>query len=122
MMFGIISIATHFVPIFYGPGYNKVIYLISVISPILVLVGLSNVTGTQYLLPTKQQNKYTLSVVVGAVVNFVLNLFLIRTYGAIGASIATVISELAVTITQFIFVRDQDDIVEYTFFGGLRKF
>ena len=54
-MLGIISIADKFVPIFYGEGYEKVVYLIVVISPIILAIGLSNVIGTQYLLPTKQQ-------------------------------------------------------------------
>jgi len=107
LMFGMCSIASKFVPMFYGEGFDKVAILICAISPILVLIGLSNVTGTQYLLPTKQQNKYTLSVVIGAIVNFVLNYSLIKYYKSIGASIATVIAELAVTIAQFILVKDQ---------------
>ena len=73
LMFGIISVANKFVPLFYGNGYEKVIPIMCIISPIIIFIGLSNVTGTQYLLPTKQQNKYTISVVIGAVVNFILN-------------------------------------------------
>lgn len=107
IMFGICSIAPHFVPVFFGEGYDIVVNLIWIICPILVLVGLSNVTGTQYLLPTKQQKKYTISVILGAVVNFILNLLFIKPFGAIGASIATVISEIAVTGSQFFFVRKQ---------------
>ena len=77
-----------------------------VISPIIVFIGLSNVTGTQYLLPTKQQSKYTFSVVIGALVNFILNIILIKKYASIGASIATVIAEFCVTLTQFILIRN----------------
>lgn len=43
LMFGITSVANRFVPIFYGQGYEKVVYLISIISPIIVAIGLSNV-------------------------------------------------------------------------------
>ena len=107
LMFGISSIASRFVPVFYGNGFEKVSILICVISPILVLIGLSNVTGTQYLLPTKQQNKYTISVVVGALVNFILNLIFIKKFASVGASIATVIAELSVATVQFILVKDQ---------------
>ena len=107
LLFGMSSIASHFVPLFYGKGFDKVVPLICIISPITVLIGLSNVIGTQYLLPTKQQNKYTISVVAGALVNFILNFILIRYYKSIGASIATVIAELAVTTVQFILVKDQ---------------
>ena len=107
LMLGIISVAYHFVPVFYGEGYEKVIVLLCVISPIIVLVCLSNVTGNQYLLPTKQQNKYTISVVIGAIVNFILNLLLIKSWASVGASIATVIAEFSVTTTQFILIRKE---------------
>lgn len=107
MMTGIISISCHFVPIFYGDGFEKVKTLLCVISPIIIFIGLSNVIGTQYLLPTKQQKKYTLSVVCGAIVNFGLNLLLIPKYASVGASIATVFAELAVTTVQFWLVRKQ---------------
>lgn len=105
LMFGITSIANKFVPIFYGSGYDKVVYLLIMISPILVAIGLSNVIGTQYLLPTKQQKKYTISVVCGAFVNFTLNLALINTWKSIGASVATVIAEFFVTGVQFYLTR-----------------
>lgn len=112
LMFGIISVSSSFVPIFYGKGYDKVIPLLCVISPIIVLIGLSNITGTQYLLPTKKQNQYTLSVVVGAIVNFILNLILIKYFASIGASIATVIAELTVTSIQFILVRKEIKFID----------
>jgi O-antigen/teichoic acid export membrane protein len=112
LMFGIISVASSFVPLFFGSGYDKVIPLLCIISPIIVLIGLSNVVGTQYLLPTKKQNKYTLSVVVGAIVNFVLNLILIPKLASIGASIATVIAELSVTATQFLLIRKEIRITD----------
>ena len=107
LMLGIISIVNKFVPVFYGEGYEKVIYLIVVISPIILAIGLSNVIGTQYLLPTRQQRKYTISVVVGAIVNFVLNMIFIHLWQSIGASIATVIAEFTVTGIQFYLVRKE---------------
>lgn len=112
LMFGIISISNNFVPLFYGAGYGKVTPLLCILSSIVVLIGLSNVTGTQFLLPTKQQNKYTLSVIIGAIVNFTLNLILIKKFASIGASIATVIAELSVTITQFILIRKEVQALE----------
>lgn len=105
MIFGVIAVSKAFVPVFFGQGYEKVTILMSIISPILLLIGLSNVTGTQYLLPTKKQKEFTISVVFGAIVNFILNICLIWDFGAIGASIGTVVAELAVTVVQIYFVR-----------------
>lgn len=105
LIFGLISISSSFVPVFFGAGYDKVIGLMSIISPIILLIGLSNVTGTQYLLPVKRQKEYTISVIVGACINFLMNSLLIPRYGAFGASIGTVIAELSVTSVQAYYVK-----------------
>lgn len=110
IMAGLILISGEFVPIFFGQGYEKVIVLINVIVPITLFIGLSNITGTQYLLPTKRQTEFTISVVIGAVANFILNLITIKKYASIGASITTVIAEFLVTAVQFYFVRKEINI------------
>lgn len=105
-MFGCIAIARDFVPWYFGDGFEKTAPCMMVICPIIVLIGLSNTLGTQYLLPTNQMKFYTTSVVVGAIVNATFNFLLIPKLGCIGASIATVLAELAVTSVQFWFLRD----------------
>lgn len=112
IMFGIIAISSKFVPIFFGEGYDKVVLLMSIMSLILVAIGLSNVIGTQYLLPTKQQKKYTISVTTGAIVNAIFNYILIKNFASIGAAVATVIAEFAVTGIQLFLVRKQINIVD----------
>ena len=72
-----------------------------------MIIGTSNVIGKQFLLPTQQQGAYTTSIVVGAAVNFILNIILIHFFDAVGASIATVLAELAVTLVQVFHVRHQ---------------
>ncbi len=115
MIFGIIAVAKEFVPLFFGPGYDKVVILMGTISPILLFIGMSNVIGRQYLLPTKRQKEYTISVVVGAVINFIANSCLIWRLGALGASIGTIIAEFTVTLVQLIFVRNEFNIKEIIF-------
>ena len=110
MIFGIISVSDIFVPKFLGEGYDKVAVLMNLISPIILAIGLSNVIGTQYLLPTKRQKEYTISVTCGAIINFIINISLIWNYGAIGASIGTVIAEFTVTIVQMFFIRKDFNI------------
>lgn len=110
LIFGLIAISKVFVPVFYGPGYDPVIILLPIISPIIMIIGLSNVVGTQYLVPVKKQKEYTTSIICGSIVNFILNLSLIGSLQAIGVSIATVCSELVVTGVQFYFVRKEFSI------------
>ena len=107
IMFGIISISEAFVPVFFGAGYDKVVVLINIIRSILLLMGVANVLGTQYLLPTKHQKEYTISVAIGVVFNFIANYILITKYASIGASIATVLSELLVVIIQYQYMKKE---------------
>ena len=111
LMFGMVSVASKFVPVFYGNGYDKVITLINIIIPIILIIGFSNAIGSQYLLPTKKQKEYTTSVVAGAIVNVLLNLILIKNWQSIGASIATVIAECTVTGLQIYFIRKEIDVL-----------
>ena len=104
MMFGIASISKAFVPIFFGAGYDKVATLIAIFCPMLILMGIENVIGTQYLLPTRQK-QYTISVLCGVIANLILNVIFINLWASIGASIATVISQIVVDAIQIYYVR-----------------
>lgn len=105
MMFGIAAVATSFVPLFFGSGYEKSATLIMIFCPMLILQGIENVIGTQYLLPTKRQKEYTISVAIGVLFNLILNWILILNFQSIGAAIATVLSQLVVDAIQVFYVR-----------------
>ena len=112
MIFGIIAVSNSFVPFFFGDGYEKVKLLMKVMSPIILFIGLSNVTGTQYLLSTKKQKQFTISVICGASINAILNLILINKFDALGAVIATVIAEFTVTAVQIYYVKNDFNVKE----------
>ena len=105
MSFGVAAVAKAFVPIFLGGGFDKTIILMEILSPIVIRCGMSSVIGYQYLLPVKRQKEYTLSIVVGIIINFLLNYILILKYNSIGASVATVVSQLAVCFIQVYIIR-----------------
>ena len=87
-----------------GHQFHEAVLSMQIIAPIILLIGLSNILGIQILIPFNKEKFVFYSVSVGAIVNFLLNLFLIPIYQHIGAAIATIIAEIAVTITQLIFV------------------
>lgn len=107
---GFISIGNIFIPLFLGEGFEKSSIIACIISPIIFFIGVSNVIGMQYLLPTKKQKQFTISVVIGAVSNLILNFILIPKFLSIGAAIATVFAELFVTLAQIVMVRKQFSI------------
>ena len=110
MMFGIIVISKDFVPIFLGDEYKKAILMVISLAPIILLCGITNVIGNQYLLPTKRQKQYTISIIVGLLVNVILNLIFIKKLGAVGAAIVTSISQFIVLLIQIAYIHKQIDI------------
>lgn len=107
IVFGLAAVASEFVPLFFSKKFNNVTPIMLIETVIILLIAWSNTVGTQYLLPTNQTKAYTQSVIIGAVVNLVANIPLIMMYGAIGAAIATVLSEVAVTLIQLIALKEQ---------------
>jgi O-antigen/teichoic acid export membrane protein len=104
---GLIAISDNFVPWFFGSGYNKVSDLLKILSFLILAIGINNVTGMQYLIPTKKQNLFTLTVVIGAVINFGMNLLFIRCFQSAGAAIASVTAEIVIAIIQLFIVRKE---------------
>jgi O-antigen/teichoic acid export membrane protein len=107
MMFGIAAVARKFVPLFFTDKFLAVTPLMMIESIVILLIAWSNALGTQYLLPTNQNSAFTKSVVLGAVVNIIVNIPFIMLWGALGATLSTVLSEITVTSYQLFVVRRQ---------------
>lgn len=105
IMFGFATVSNMFVRYFFGVGYEKCAVLIPILSCLTVFIGMSNVTGIQYFVPTEKQNVLTMTVVVGAIVNVILNLCLIPFFASLGAAIATIVAEFCVTLAGFIYIK-----------------
>ena len=109
---GIMAVSSNLVPWFYGEGYEPVIQLLIATSPILLAIGLNNVTGIQYLIQTKQQKNYTISVTIGAIVNVIFNFILINLIGTVGAAISSVLAEFTILSVHFIYMRKDIKILD----------
>lgn len=103
-MLGLISISDMIVPWFFGAEFMQVIPLLKIFSILFLAIGLNNVTGIQYLIPTRRQNVFTVTVIIGASVNLTMNLFLIPKYLSMGAAVASVTAESLIAIIQFIYL------------------
>ncbi|WP_286049183.1 flippase [Faecalibaculum rodentium] len=88
-----------------GPGYLPAVAPMIILMPTILFIGLSNITGIQVLVPTGRETLVLRSVILGAVVDFLLNLILIPLLGASGAAIGTLCAEFAVTLLQFWYLR-----------------
>lgn len=107
LCFGLIGVSGNLVPWFYGDGYDKVVVLLSILGFLVLAIGINNVTGIQYMVPTKRQNYFTLSVCVGAIINFLMNLILIPRFQSVGASLSSVTAEVIIAALQLYIVRKE---------------
>ena len=106
-LFGILAIVPEFVPVYFGDGFDACIGVISVIALDLPFMAWANVVRTQYLIPRGRDAEYVLSVVIGAVVNVLVNLLAIPRFGALGAGLGTTCAEASVCIVQLWSVRSE---------------
>lgn len=101
---GISMLASEIIIVFSGEEFIGASESMRILAPIILLIGLSNLLGVQLLYPLGKEKVVLLSVGVGASVNLILNIVLIKTYGSNGASIATLFAEGIVTIVQLIYI------------------
>ena len=120
LMFGLAAIAPKFSVWFMGKEFAITGNLMVVESTVIFLIGWGVMLGNQYLIPTNQTKKYTWAVSISAVVNLVLNVPLIYSIGVMGATVATVASEITSTGLQLFFIRRQIEIPKL--FKGLWKY
>ena len=93
-----ILLAPTFVPLFFGELYIGSILPLQIIVLVVVVIGFNNITTIQILASLGYDRPYLYSVLSGTFTNFLLNLFLIPVFGAIGASIASVMAEVVILI------------------------
>lgn len=103
---GIFAIARDFVPIFFGDGFDGTIPLLCVLSPIVFVVGVSNVLGACYFTPSGQRARSNKVIVSGAIINLLLNLMLIPPFKAVGAAVSSLIAESFIAIVYLIMGKD----------------
>lgn len=126
MMFGLIGIAPNFVQWFFGPDFEPVGVLLMIISCKVLLVGLANVFGIQVLVATHQQNKFTISVTMGALSSVMINVLLANALGSIATALALVTAEIVGVLFQMYFTRKYyelsyfvKELVKYLIVGAM---
>ncbi|MDS0526649.1 oligosaccharide flippase family protein [Clostridium sp. SHJSY1] len=110
MSCGLSIVGISFVQWFLGRNYYDVGILISLTSIIIIPVSWANIIGVQYLVAGKKENIYTISIIISAIFNFIINLITIGKLGAYGASISLIFAEWIGVIIQMVLVRKELDI------------
>lgn len=119
LVFGMMAVATIFAIVFWGNDFASCGPLIAVMAPSVLFSVYGNVIRTQYLIPRSKDIEYTISLIIGAVVNFIVNFALIPAYGAMGATIGTLIAEIVMTTIQAILVCKKLPVIKYITQNGV---
>lgn len=114
---GLIVVAPELIPIYLGKEYQMTGTIIQYLAVTIIFVSWANVIRTQYLIPKEKDRVYIISVVTGAIVNFVINIILIPQYQAIGAAIGTIFAEFLVMAIQTIAVSKELNIKKYLMYA-----
>lgn len=95
-----------FISIFLSNEFSEVGKLLQYSAFIMLFITMSNVIGIQLMIPLGGYKRFTITVLIGAVANLSLNFILVPRYLALGAIIATVITEFLVFAIQFFIMRE----------------
>ena len=107
MCFGLIAIGYNFAPIYFGDEFQKTGVLIMFLAVTLPVISFANVLRTQYLIPVEKDRIYIISVILGAIINLIMNFIFIPVLASIGACIGTIM------LYQSVSVRNELEINRY---------
>lgn len=107
---GLIGIADVMVPWFLGSGYERSATLICIFAPMTLLSAISMIIGNGILLPLRRQNCLTIATLGAMIFNVAFNIILIPQFGACGAAVASVGSEIVTLIIQGFFAKEYIDL------------
>lgn len=89
-----------------GEAYAGSILPMQIIMPTLLFIGMSNILGIQMLVPLGKEKVVLHSTIAGAVVDLIINIILVPSYGAIGAAVGNVVAEFVVWMYQYCHMKD----------------
>lgn len=113
VIFGFWATADDLVSIYLGDGFSESALLLRLLSISLPFSTIASIVRMQLLIPRSKDKEYIVSLVLGAIINFIFNIFLIGRFKAAGATIGTILAEAVVCITQCYYIRKKLPIKEY---------
>lgn len=106
MAFGLVGTCKNFIPWFYGRGFERIELMFYFGAWLMISLAWSSIVGTQVLLSTKRDKKFTIAVTIGALTNVIINIILINKLGGVGTTISSIIAEFIVTFVMVYFIKD----------------
>lgn len=90
-----------------GDAYTGAVLPMQIIMPTLILIGVTNLMGVQMMVPMGKEKYVLYSEIAGAIVNLILNMFLIPHFASAGAALGTLAAEAVVWLVQYHVLKDE---------------
>ncbi len=101
---GIIIVSKDIVLVLFGKNFNSSVLTLQIYAPFVIFSTIGNLFGTQLLMTFNEEQKLFNTTLIGAIVDFGLNIFLIKLFAQNGATLSSVLAEILVTIFQIYYV------------------
>lgn len=81
-----------------GPGYEGAIIPMRIVMPLMLIIGYSQITVIQGLMPLREDKTILINSSIGAVISIVINIFVVPKLLSIGSAIAWISSEFMIML------------------------
>ncbi len=115
MTLGLVAVSDTFIPFFFGEGYEQCIDITILLAISLMFSSWSSIIKSVYFLPNRRDIQFTITLLVGAIINIILNFVLIPIYAAKGSAIATLFTECIIVLLQSIMASKYVRVLQYLF-------
>lgn len=104
-VFGLLVTAPFLIDSFAGKKFDSAILILQILSPLVLIVGISNIYALQLLTTMGREKLLLKTVIIGMFVSLIGNIILIPILSYKGAAITNILTEIVVTFMAYYFVR-----------------
>ncbi|WP_428331697.1 flippase [Mucilaginibacter sp.] len=96
---------------FAGNKFNESIIPLQILAPLILIIGFANIVCVQLLAPMEQEKALLKIYFASMIFSLVINIFMIKYYSYLGASIGMILTETFATVVAYFYLKKIIDIV-----------
>ena len=108
--FGLVCVSNVFMPLYFGTDASNAVPMMIYSAITLPIIATSMIILNSYFMPYNKQNKANIVYITTAIINLILTFILVKSFDGVGATIASLISEIYVV---FMFVVFSKRVIDY---------
>lgn len=113
VVFGLMGVSKTFPVLFLGSEYADCSIIVFWLAITVIFVAWADITRRQYLIPKGRDKTYIVCTILAALINLIVNMFLIPKYGAMGAVVGTIVAEGLLFLLQLLIIKNDLPVLKY---------